>query len=216
MVETIKTRLLSDPETVIPMDRKEFYEEQVKTFNKTGKPTRAADIVDILLFNEAGELFVQKRSKHKSHNPRLIDKSLGGHVQSGDSIEFTVMVETVQELQVPSIVLRSDNDFTKAYKLLKNYLDATAIIKHLDTKIFSLKKLINGDNITIANNVHLFIGLYGGGTKTVDREATGVLQYTISDLEEEITQTQEIFTHDLQVFLKEYKSEIEKFTKALK
>jgi isopentenyldiphosphate isomerase len=36
----------------------------------------AVSIVDIILFNESGELIIQKRAKHKNHNPGLLDKTV--------------------------------------------------------------------------------------------------------------------------------------------
>jgi hypothetical protein len=53
------------------------------------------------------------------------------------------MVESVQELKVPSIVLRNHNDYVKTYNLLKNYLTSTAIIEYIDTKITYNTKIIN-------------------------------------------------------------------------
>lgn len=48
------------------MDRDNFYKEQIKTFKKTGQPTRANEVVNILLFNTRKELIIQKRSNNKN------------------------------------------------------------------------------------------------------------------------------------------------------
>jgi hypothetical protein len=40
------------------------------------------------------------------------------------------MLETVQELQVPSIVLNNDDDFDKTLKLLSNYTATISVIKN--------------------------------------------------------------------------------------
>ena len=195
------------------MSRNEFYKEQIEVYKKTGNPSMSVDVVNILMVNKEGELFIQKRSKDKNHNPRLLDKSLGGHVRYGDSIDFTVMIETVQELQVPSIVLKSNKDFIKNYNLLKNYVSIVAIIKHVDTRLLLMPKVFGKEKITIADNVYFFLGLYDGRTKTVDREATGVLNYSLSDLEEEIEQNPSIFADDLAILLEKYKTEICDFIK---
>ena len=70
------------------------------------------------MFNSYGEMIIQKRSFDKNHNPGLLDKSIGGHVQFGDTPDYTAMVETIQELQTPSIVLKNENDFVKTFHLL--------------------------------------------------------------------------------------------------
>ena len=110
MNETVNTFLLKNPFESIPMDRKSFYEEQVSEYKKNGEPSRAIEVVNILLFNSQGELIVQKRSFDKNHNPGLLDKSIGGHLRYGDTPDYTVMVETIQELQTPSIVLKDKKD----------------------------------------------------------------------------------------------------------
>jgi isopentenyldiphosphate isomerase len=172
--------------------------------------------VGIFIFNEHGELYVQKRSSTKRHNPNLQDKSIGGHILYGDTPDYTVMVETVQELQVPSIVLRTDKDFVKTHRLLKSYLDTVAIIKHVDTKIWELIKIFDGEEIKIADRYDIYFGVYHGRVKTVDREAKGVLTYSLSELEEEIKEFPKLFTNDLVVMLGAYRRKMESFVEKMK
>lgn len=215
MDEKINVYDLNTANKSIPYSRKKFYKNQIDLYLSKGKPTLAAEIVDIFLFNDHGELIIQKRSREKTHNPNLQDKSIGGHVKWGDTPDYTVMVETVQELKVPSIVLRNDTDFNKTHNLLIDYLDTVAIIKHVDTQIMKLPKIINNEKIVIANKVHLYFGVYQGRVKTEDREAKGVLSYTLSDLNQEINQMPEAFTDDLKIMIQEYKNQIQKFIKTI-
>ncbi len=211
MNEVIKTYLLDDPETVIPMDRNEFYDEQIKISKKTGKPTRAADIISVLIFNSSQELLIQKRSFEKAHNPGLLDKSIGGHVRYNDSADYSVMVETVQELQTPSIVLKNQEDFKKTLKLLDDYLTTIAITKHSRSRIQIWKRIMDNQEIKIANKVHAYFGLYDGRIKPVDKEAKGVLFYTLPELDKEMKKFPETFTNDLHVLIKDLRPEIEDF-----
>ncbi|MFH1404841.1 MAG: hypothetical protein ABIH21_01960 [Patescibacteria group bacterium] len=210
------TYLLDDRESCIKMDRREFYKEQIDIFKKHGKPTRAIEIIHILMFNKFGELYIQKRADKSGHNAGLLDKSIGGHVQHGDPIDYTVMVETVQELQVPSIVLRSDIDFKKAFLLLHDYLNTVALLKHDDSLFRNYERDINGEKITIANKVHVFFGVYGGAVKTVDREARGVLLYTLEELGKEFEKFPDAFTQDLKLLIKEHGQHIQEFLKTIK
>ena len=213
MSEQVTTYLLNNPSIDIPMDRDEFYAEQIAAFKETGEPTRAVGTIAIFIFDEQGELYLQKRSDSKFHNPGFMDKSIGGHIQYGDSDDYTVMVETVQELQVPSIVLRTDEDFRKTHKVLKSYLNTISLIKQIDTRIFKFERLINGEKIVIANKINVFFGLYQGAIKTVDREAKGVLLYPIDDLAKEMAASPDRFTHDLHVLFRDYREKMEKFIK---
>jgi len=211
MSEILNTYLLSAPEIAVPMERADFYREQVAEYKKTGKPTRAVEIVNLFIFNSVGELLVQKRSYDKAHNAGLLDKSVGGHVRYGDTADFTVMVETVQELQAPSIVLRDLSDFEKAYKLLREYLTTIAIVRHVQSKIFLLDKNIEGENVKIANRVHLYFGIYAGSVRPADREAKGVILYSLNELGEELKKIPDAFTLDMHILYKEFGVEMRKF-----
>jgi isopentenyldiphosphate isomerase len=215
MSEILNTYLLSDPETIVPMDRDEFYKEQIKEYKKNGAPNRAVDIIDVFIFNRQHELLIQKRSFEKNHNPGLLDKSIGGHVHYDDTPDFAVMIETVQELQTPSIVLRSQKDFKKTHGLLGDYLGTIAIIKHSESKIHILEKLLNREVIQIANRTHIYFGVYDGRIRPVDREAKGVLWYSLSELDKEMKKFPETFTKDMHFFLKEYRAPMEEFLKSI-
>lgn len=211
MAETIKTFLIENPFETLPMDRKDFYDEQIKAFKQYGKPTRAVEIINILIFNSHGELIIQKRSFDKTHNPGLLDKSIGGHIENGNTPDYTVMVETIQELQTPSIVLKNQEDFDKTYTLLGKYLETVSLICSFKTALHSPVKIINKENVQIANKMYLYIGVYDGRIRPVDREAKGVLFYSLKELEKEMSELPEAFTGDLHLIMKEYKDEIHEF-----
>jgi 16S rRNA (adenine1518-N6/adenine1519-N6)-dimethyltransferase len=56
--------------------------------------------IHILLFNAAGELFLQKRSPWKDLNPSLWDSSAAGHVDSGETYHEAAGRELQEELGV--------------------------------------------------------------------------------------------------------------------
>lgn len=134
MSEMINTYPLNHPQQLIPVDRATFYADHIQTVLKTGKPEAFIEIVQVFIFNERGELICQKRSKNKKHNPNLIDKSLGGHIVTGDSAHHTAMIETVQELLTPSIVLNDRIDFLKTHETLKAYLNTIALLQFIQTE----------------------------------------------------------------------------------
>lgn len=213
--ELVTTYHLDKPWDAHPMEREHFYKEQVAEFKKNGKPSRAVGIFDVLMFTEKKEIILQKRSGNKGHNPFLIDKSVGGHIQYGDSAYYTAMVETVQELRIPSVVLRENENFESTYLTLSKNLESTGVMKHIVRDIFFLDKIINDEKITIANNVDLFFGIYSGGIKPVDREASGVLYYERDVLKKEMKKMPDLFTHDLKFFLEKFEKHIDNFLKIL-
>ena len=215
MPEKINTFLLKNPFELIPMYRKDFYDEQVNIHKNGGIPDRAIEIVNILIFNTYGEVIVQKRSFDKNHNPGLLDKSVGGHIQFGDTPDYTVMMETIQELQTPSVVLKNENDFIKTFNLLNRYLETISVIKYFTTALYTPVKIINKENIPIANKMHLYFGVYDGRIRPVDRESKGVLFYSLSELKNEMESNPDTFTNDMRYIMKEYKEEIEKFVEMI-
>lgn len=54
--------------------------------------------VHILVFNSAGELFLQKRSCHKDISPGLWDTSAAGHVDLGEDYDEAAVRELGEEL----------------------------------------------------------------------------------------------------------------------
>lgn len=217
MSEQIVARLLwNKHKWSIAYDRKQFYDEQIVEFCENGAPSMAVSIVDVMLFNESWELIIQKRAKHKNHNAGLLDKTVWWHLQYGDPVDYTVMVETVEELQCPSLVVKEDEDFGQRLQLLKDYIKTIAIVSHIDTDVIYMQKQLEGKTITIANRVYLYFWVYGGRVKNVDKEAMGILYYSLTDLKEEISQHPDMFTYDLKYFVEHYEQDIVSFIQLIK
>jgi 16S rRNA (adenine1518-N6/adenine1519-N6)-dimethyltransferase len=58
--------------------------------------------VHIFLFNQKGELFLQKRSRFKDRHPCLWDSSAAGHVDNGEEYDFCAQRELQEELGIGS------------------------------------------------------------------------------------------------------------------
>lgn len=202
---------------ISPMKRDEFYEEQHRVVLETGGPDKAVDVVYILLFNTDREIYIQKRSSEKWHNPSLLDKTIWGHVRVWDTPDHTVMLETVQELQVPSLVIDHNENYDKNYLILRGYLNTIALVKHIDSSIEIFTRVLpDGTETKHANRYHLYFGIYDGSTRTVDKEAKGVLRYKLDELYTEIEKVPNLFTQDLRFLLEYYEKHIRNFVKEIK
>ena len=62
--------------------------------------------VHILLFNDAGELFLQKRSRLKDRHPCVWDSSAAGHVDAGEDYDEAAARELSEELGVSATLRR--------------------------------------------------------------------------------------------------------------
>ena len=65
------------------------------TVHRRGLPHRA---VHILVFNERGQLFLQKRSAAKDEFPRCWDSSAAGHLGAGEEYDMCAVRELEEEL----------------------------------------------------------------------------------------------------------------------
>ncbi len=215
MSEYINAYDIHQPYQVIPMERDDFYNEQIEVYKKTWKPSKSIDIINVILFNESGEIILQKRASHKRHNANLLDKTIGGHITNGDEPNYTMMVEAVQELGVPSLVTKDYAEFIKTYGLLSAYLKSIALIEYIDTQTFEFKKNFDDEMVVISNRVHFYIWVYWGAVKNLDKEVAGVLFYWLDELEKQIVSAPDLFTDDLSILLNAYKKEIKEFVNTL-
>jgi len=213
MSEIITTYKLDDLEQPVPMDRDEFYDEQIRVFKETGKPTRVTANVQVLIFTPSKDIILQKRSYDKRHNSGLIDKTMGGHIKFGDSPSYTVMLETLQELNVPSIITLDADEFNKTYKLLKDHLNVTAVIQFIESCVINAEKIFNDEKILIGNKYNFYLGVYNGALKPADREAAGLLFVPYDKIQHEINRASESYTSDIKFFLSKYAKEIDDFLK---
>jgi 16S rRNA (adenine1518-N6/adenine1519-N6)-dimethyltransferase len=60
--------------------------------------------VHIFVFNQAGELFLQRRSRWKDKHPQLWDSSAAGHLNSGQEYDETAGRELMEELGISAPV----------------------------------------------------------------------------------------------------------------
>ena len=83
-----------------------------RTVCHDGKSRLLHPVVHLHLFNEKGELFLQKRAMNKDLLPGKWDTSVGGHLRPGESPEEALKRETEEELGLK----------TFSFKFLKKYI----------------------------------------------------------------------------------------------
>ncbi|BCB96542.1 NUDIX hydrolase [Dissulfurispira thermophila] len=71
-----------------------------------GNPSLIHKVVHILVFNDRGELLLQKRSMKKDVAPGKWDTSVGGHVPNGEDLITAAIRETEEELGITPINLK--------------------------------------------------------------------------------------------------------------
>ncbi|MBN2433948.1 MAG: NUDIX domain-containing protein [Spirochaetes bacterium] len=70
-----------------------------------GNPDLAHRVVHVLVFNSAGQLYLQKRSMTKDIQPGFWDTSVGGHLMEGESYPDAAIREMKEELDIEGVEL---------------------------------------------------------------------------------------------------------------
>jgi len=87
-----------------------------------GNPQLLHPVIHIHVFNRNGQIFLQKRAKDKEVQPDKWDTSVGGHVNSGESIESAVAREAEEELGIKNA------QFQPLYKyVMKNAFESELV-----------------------------------------------------------------------------------------
>jgi len=188
-----------------------FYSEIKKEFNAKGKISRKVKAIRLLLINSEGRIYLQKRSKLKSENPGLYDKTVGGHVAKGESWNMTVVRECAEELGFPATIL-TEAEFKGA--VANTNLKIVGIFKKIDevANFESTRIDKNGNKFIQPFISAFFVGYYDGAIRFVDGESTGIEVFSLKELKEEIKSNPDKFTEDIKMMIEKY----EKFLKPIK
>ncbi|MDO8627923.1 MAG: NUDIX domain-containing protein [Candidatus Diapherotrites archaeon] len=192
-------------------ERDKFYSEIKKDFNKTGKISKQVKNVRLILMNSKGRIYLQKRSRMKSENSGLYDKTIGGHVKKGYTYDMTTIEECAEELGFPAAIL-SGKEFDKLVK--STDLKIVAIFKKIDEiNEFKSVRFDNKGNAFIQPSMSAFyLGYYDGAIRFVDGESSGIEVFSLKDLLSEIKNNPQKFTEDIKWMIKKY----EKYLKPIK
>jgi isopentenyldiphosphate isomerase len=71
-----------------------------------GNPALVHLVVHLHLFDPAGRLYLQKRSRCKDTHPGAWDTSVGGHVGAGEPVHEALLREAREELGVDAVAAR--------------------------------------------------------------------------------------------------------------
>lgn len=187
-------------------NRDEFYKDSLAEFEKEGKITKQVKAVVAIVLNSKGQLILQKRNKQKDFNANLLDKSVGGHVQAGQTYSEAVFQECSEELGFKAKIVSAQN-FEAS---LNNYnLKETAVLKELGelSNYISKRKHANG-YIQQPYMLKVYIGFYNGPLTFVDGECSGVELLTPTELEKDLHENPDRFTNEIQQIFSTYKKQI--------
>lgn len=185
-------------------DRWEFYKDIKKEFIEEGKVSRKVKTIRFLLMNSSGRIYIQKRSKIKSENPSLYDKTVGGHVSAWDGFDLTAIRECAEELWFPIAVLDQE-DFDKAIKTTDLHIIGLGKRIFYDQNFESIRITKEGEKFIQPFMNVFYVGYYDGAIKFCDGESSGIEVFSFDEIVVEIANNPDRFTHDLKIMIDLYK-----------
>ncbi|HBE41203.1 MAG TPA: hypothetical protein DDW27_08375, partial [Bacteroidales bacterium] len=139
-----------------------------RTLCHDGKSKLLHPVVHLHLFNEKGEIFLQKRALTKDLFPGKWDTSAGGHIQPGESAENALKRETEEELGLKSFnfeFLRKyiwesprEKELVYSYKGTSDNLPETDNDEICDGRFWKIQEIIDNLNndLFTPNFIHEF------------------------------------------------------------
>lgn len=183
-------------------DRKQLLKEMREMARKNGDAPFSVACVNLMLVNPKGELYIVQRAD-KAENPFLFDKTVGGHVSSGESFDETIIREAKEEL---GIELELYSAFDYPYRLQEVNLKEKAVAKMVNFELWypSLRQVKDGEPWIKRAQLAAYIGHYDGNVKFEDGEALSLQLLPKEELWEDLEKHPEKYTADLQWWVKNY------------
>ena len=135
----------------------------------------------VFLFNEKGEMLLQKRAASKYHSPNQWTNAVCSHPRMGETYEGAAKRRMQEEL---------------------------GITVEIEKKFHFLYKAEVGDQLWEHELDHVFTGNYDGEFKLNPEEVSEVRYILMEDLEIEMRSNPKHFTEWFKIILKEYKEHL--------
>lgn len=163
--------------TLDEQDREKGYMEKMEVHQK-GILHRA---FSVMIFNNKGEVLLQKRAKGKYHSPGLWTNSCCSHQREGETLTEAVSRRIRQELGI-----------------------------ECDCKeVFNFKYRVEFDNGLIEHELdHVFIGYYNGKVFPDEDEIEEIRWISLDKLNKEMMEHPEDFTYWFKILMKQPKKQL--------
>lgn len=92
--------------------------------------------VHVWFYTVRGEVFFQHRAKDKDTHPDMLDATVGGHVEAGDTYEETVIRETEEET---GIRIKPENLTFLRTTITRSYDPVTGMTNHARRNVYAYR-----------------------------------------------------------------------------
>jgi len=189
------------------MEKKRMHTLMMREYRKKGKITVRHKDVKLILMTSNGRIVLQRRSKWKGSNQGMWDKTVGGHVQTNDVSDLTMLKECSEELGIPATVVSNDNFKQMVATTDLHVLGILTKLEYLDN--FQSSRIDSkGKKWIEPAMTQFYIGYYDGTINFIDTEACGIQMLSPDELKEEMKNHPKSFTDDMRYILKRYKNKL--------
>jgi isopentenyldiphosphate isomerase len=203
--EIITLYLKEAPETPLPCNRVEYYDNDFTTY-KEHHPA----LIDVFLFNTHGDVLLQKRARNKRNNPGKLHTTVGGHITWGDSAPFSVVHECLEELGAPALVF-SKEEYASALNRLRPFTHKVALLYEEGVLFRNYANDPIESRRDLKDRMWLYFGLYDGPIETPDRTSAEYEWIDLDTLEKELQIHPTQFTDGLKIYMETFGSEMREF-----
>lgn len=183
-------------------EREDILNEIEKGSKEKQDVSLAVPIIYVILRNSEGKLYIVKRGS-KPENPFMYDKSVEGHVKSGEDYDSAMQREVKEEIGA-EVIIADMKDFHS--KLRETDTKEYAVVRAVDFNPWmkSMRAVKDGEPWEKRHRVMIYAGVYDGPVEFVDGEAEGLQLLEKGKLLEEMNSSPEKFTYDLAILMRDY------------
>ncbi len=187
-------------EVVKKKERSVLLQEMEQFSEKQGDAPFAVACVQVLLQNKDGKFYIVQRNG-KPENPYLFDKTVEGHVRSGEPFEHAMHRECAEELGVMTRLVQK-RDFKKIVKGINT--KKIALVYPLKLKPWVKSVRVNKKGKVWVKRIRAirYVGRYDGLVQFKDREARAVRLLSKEEVRKQVKKHPKKFTYDMVVLFK--------------
>ncbi len=91
-------------------------------------------VVHLHVFNDKGDLYLQKRPEHKTIQPNKWDTAVGGHIADGESVELALQRESSEEIGLFEFEAKTFKNYVWESDIEKEYIFAFTTVTNKELR----------------------------------------------------------------------------------
>ncbi|MFA5917884.1 MAG: NUDIX hydrolase [Candidatus Gracilibacteria bacterium] len=185
--------------------RKDFGVLNKKSYSETGELQYMVKSATAMLVNGNGDYILVQRGMTEDE-AGIIDKTVSGHVSSGDDYGETIVRELKEEVNIDSVIAKDEAEFKRLIEEIDT--TKTAVLFQLAVKEI-IYKYDGAEPYEKGFLAGVYTGLYNGEIiEFPDGEAAASIVIKSNEILKKIEENPELYTTSIAPLIKQYGSQI--------